>query len=925
MKLKHSLLISAITLALAACGSSPDNDEKPLDKTPDGLTFPTADGAPLNEWVESEPVSIKGIEESVSVSIENGEYSIDGGEYTTANGTIAAGETLQVRVKTPTSRTTLVEATVTVGESVVSFKAKTASQIAFMGWDVNFGNEPRISNLAMNNASLVVDVNTLEADALEGEKIKSLVKTSDELFFCRGDVGANYSDTLYVYNYVTENTSHLGTLSALTKEDSQCIEQFELENRLYVITENATEERYLWEIDRNKEGKLTKVRSYPKNEVQKDYGTGTNDTFEVVRYGKLLLKIANINMGSYIATRYTVESLLESDRPAQNFRTHEFLGEKEGLIYFRSSNQYWRTDGTESGTFEISEEQYDVLFNRENEDYYVDQGSFLCRTDKVDFYSVEQFPNHDFYSYDRETGANERLLTQVKEDSVKCNDDYAVVIQPVDNGEYLWRSGGVAENTFTLKEAASGDLEIFQTINTFYIRHDSDLYFISESGEHADQVAVQQTIKDVFVQDNTLFYNGYTDTEGTELWAANGLDISQLTADSFAPSSTTGTQSFDYQSTALLGDHTMIALDNESVYAIDMNANGDVYKFNVNGDEQSTFQRKSISFTNEITKTQKYGYFESWVDTSMGAKEFQYYRTDGVETELVGDATFITSSIAAISDTFLKLDSRGGDFNLYDDSKPLSEFVSGQVPQVTSGEEFQRSINDIIGTTNDFFYVRKKLLIDIGNEAAGGEQHLYRIGTDGSVESIYSEENLAFGEVRFLLSGDGSAYFLNPSESVNEVLVYKEESNSTEVLFSLDGSFNADDLLFYEVDSQVYMLVSGGSDSAGLYTFSSQDETLTRISEQGLLLGMVANDENIYVLGESGIWLLENDSLQLLIDESVIPDSNFIVTSNANTAVVDNKLLFEANHKLWISDGTLEGTQMLNDNYVVNSSIHTLR
>ncbi|MEC8328271.1 MAG: ELWxxDGT repeat protein [Pseudomonadota bacterium] len=130
MKLKYALLLSAISLALTACGGSSNDSPKPptvvVDTTPDSFSFSAIENAPLNKWVESAPVTITGINTDTPISIENGEYSIDGGEYIDSSGSIENGQTVSIRIKGEDFSQTVL-AQITIGDVSGTFQIKTQS------------------------------------------------------------------------------------------------------------------------------------------------------------------------------------------------------------------------------------------------------------------------------------------------------------------------------------------------------------------------------------------------------------------------------------------------------------------------------------------------------------------------------------------------------------------------------------------------------------------------------------------------------------------------------------------------------------------------------------------------------------------------------------------------------------------------------
>ncbi|HUP92856.1 MAG TPA: choice-of-anchor U domain-containing protein [Solimonas sp.] len=96
------------------------------DTTPDPFHFNDQTGAAPNSQVNSNAITVAGINAAVPVSIQGGEYSVDNGAFTTAAGTVSNGQTVRVRLLTRGFATTSV-ATLSIGEVGDAFSVVTAS------------------------------------------------------------------------------------------------------------------------------------------------------------------------------------------------------------------------------------------------------------------------------------------------------------------------------------------------------------------------------------------------------------------------------------------------------------------------------------------------------------------------------------------------------------------------------------------------------------------------------------------------------------------------------------------------------------------------------------------------------------------------------------------------------------------------------
>ena len=125
----HVILLSGI-LFLQACGgddsSVPSPPEDTPDTTPAGFDFAEEANVSPDSLVESESVTISGINASASVSITGGEYSICGGSYTDSPGSIDSGQQVRVRVQSSSEYNDTVSATLTVGGVAGAFSVTTA-------------------------------------------------------------------------------------------------------------------------------------------------------------------------------------------------------------------------------------------------------------------------------------------------------------------------------------------------------------------------------------------------------------------------------------------------------------------------------------------------------------------------------------------------------------------------------------------------------------------------------------------------------------------------------------------------------------------------------------------------------------------------------------------------------------------------------
>ena len=119
--LYKTLSIVIIATSLVACGgsdgtlNSDDNTSSiPVtDTTPDIFSFINQVNMPFFDIVESNSVTISGVDDASAISIVGGEYAIDGGPFTVNSGSIILGQSVKLRVTAADSFNTTRTATLT--------------------------------------------------------------------------------------------------------------------------------------------------------------------------------------------------------------------------------------------------------------------------------------------------------------------------------------------------------------------------------------------------------------------------------------------------------------------------------------------------------------------------------------------------------------------------------------------------------------------------------------------------------------------------------------------------------------------------------------------------------------------------------------------------------------------------------------------
>ena len=121
---KSILTIGSISSPFTSTTKEPEGSER-ADSTPDDFTLAAVTDAELSTVVESQEVTITGIDTSVDVSISYGQYSIDSGSYTSDPGSLNNGSKIKVKHTSSDDYSTKLESVLTVGEASSIFSSTT--------------------------------------------------------------------------------------------------------------------------------------------------------------------------------------------------------------------------------------------------------------------------------------------------------------------------------------------------------------------------------------------------------------------------------------------------------------------------------------------------------------------------------------------------------------------------------------------------------------------------------------------------------------------------------------------------------------------------------------------------------------------------------------------------------------------------------
>ncbi len=95
------------------------------DTIPDVFTLSAQTGVAVSTVIESNPITVTGINYQTPISISGGDYQINGGAWTNTSGTVNSGDTVKVRVTSSSAYSTTTTATLTVGGVIGTFSVTT--------------------------------------------------------------------------------------------------------------------------------------------------------------------------------------------------------------------------------------------------------------------------------------------------------------------------------------------------------------------------------------------------------------------------------------------------------------------------------------------------------------------------------------------------------------------------------------------------------------------------------------------------------------------------------------------------------------------------------------------------------------------------------------------------------------------------------
>ena len=132
-----------------------------IDNIPDNFFFTTETNVALGSIVNSNAITVSGINTSTSISIQDGDYRINGGSYTSTSGTVSNNDTVEVRHTSGSSPNQTTTTTLTIGGVNSQFTSTTIVSNTTPS-NFSFASEPNVdvNSTITSNPITVSGINT---------------------------------------------------------------------------------------------------------------------------------------------------------------------------------------------------------------------------------------------------------------------------------------------------------------------------------------------------------------------------------------------------------------------------------------------------------------------------------------------------------------------------------------------------------------------------------------------------------------------------------------------------------------------------------------------------------------------------------------------------------------------------------------------
>lgn len=232
-----------------------------VDITPDAFVFEAQTDVALSAVVESNSITVNGVDEAATITITGGEYSIDGAAFTAADGLIAVGQHVRLRVTAADTFGTSSTVTLVIGDTSADFTVTTIKDSQAPGAKILF---PLPVSLTSSNTLLVRgEAYDAENSPISAVTVEGVAATSSDGFatwqalvpLALGKTLLNVS-TEDVDGNIDPDADRVAVTTGIVMEDFQRARGIEFDadnNRALVIDETA---KLLVAVDLDTRGRI---------------------------------------------------------------------------------------------------------------------------------------------------------------------------------------------------------------------------------------------------------------------------------------------------------------------------------------------------------------------------------------------------------------------------------------------------------------------------------------------------------------------------------------------------------------------------------------------------------------------------------------------------------------------------------------------
>jgi hypothetical protein len=163
------LATTSATLTIGGVSGSFSVTTEAADTTPDAFSFPDKTNVPVNTLVESDVITVTGINSGTPITITGGEYSLNDSAYVDTQGASINGDKVKVRLMSSGTFSTTTTAVLTIGGVSGSFTVTTEAEDttpdAFVFTDQTGVN---LNTVVESNFITVQGINTAAPIAITG-------------------------------------------------------------------------------------------------------------------------------------------------------------------------------------------------------------------------------------------------------------------------------------------------------------------------------------------------------------------------------------------------------------------------------------------------------------------------------------------------------------------------------------------------------------------------------------------------------------------------------------------------------------------------------------------------------------------------------------------------------------------------------------